>query len=287
MYIIALINKGIKTAVIQMNIVQGDIPYNLSNAVQKIKDAAANGAELVCLPEAFATGMNFMQLHNIAQPIGNSEIVSTLCELANSNHIYIIGGFIEKEESGHIFDTAIVIDDEGKIAGKYRRRLLWSGETTFLTGSNDYCTYIDTKIGRIGIIIGYELFFPQLCKEYFDSKVDVIVCIANIFTSLRDKANALVRARAVENQCYFLFSSSIGTHTLVSDTYMGCSTIACDKTLLPKRLINTKAEDPICLVKTENREDIIYNKLYISALRDSKERYFKKDYDVYKKNMLN
>lgn len=281
---IQLLNKYIKVAVIQMNIVQGDIAYNLGNAVKKVEEAANNGSDFICLPEAFATGVNFMQLHNTAQSVQDSEILNTMKELAMKHKVTIVFGMIERDGDSRIFDSAFVVNDKGEIDGKYRRRVLWYGETSFIDGFTEEPMLIETKFGKIGIIIGYEIFFPETCRKYYENNVAMIVCIANIFKSLAEKTVVLLRARAVENQCYFLFVSSIGTHTLVSDTYMGRSAITCDKSLLLSRLVNTKEVDALTLVQAENREDILYTKLYLNALRDSKDRYFAKDYDAYKRN---
>lgn len=269
-----------------MNIVQGDIVYNLNNAAEKIEEAARKGAMLICLPEAFATGINFMQLHNIAQSVENSEILDKMKKLAKKHQVSIIFGMIECEGESQIYDSAFLINEEGNIVGKYRRRVLWYGETSFLESSNEEPMCIETKFGKIGIIIGYEIFFPQLCEKYYEEKVVMIVCIANIFRSLADKVAVILRARAVENQCYFLFSSSIGTHTLVNDTYMGRSAIVCDKSLFPKRLVVLKEEDMFTIAEAKNTEEILYSKLYLNALRDSKERYFVKDYQAYQVNQI-
>lgn len=282
MTVIQLLNKSIKAAVIQMNIVQGDIAYNLANAVKKTEEAAGNGADMICLPEAFATGVNFMQLHHIAQSVEDSEILNTMKELAKKLQVTIIFGMVEREGESKIYDSAFVVNDNGEIDGKYRRRVLWYGETSFVESSNEELECIETKFGKIGIIIGYEIFFPELCKKYYEENVVMIVCVANIFKSLAEKTAILPKARAVENQCYFLFTSSIGTHTLVSDTYMGRSAIICDKSLLPRRLVNLKEGDALVIAETKNMEDILYSKLYLNALRDSKDRYFLKDFQAYK-----
>lgn len=285
MICIQLFGSFVKVAVIQLNIVQGDIEHNLSNAIKRIIDAAHNGAELICLPEAFATGINFMQLHNVAEYPKDSKVLRTIVDLARKFHVSIVFGLIEKDENGEIFDSVFVVNDEGIIDGTYRRRILWYGEANFISrGSLNY-PYINTKFGKVGIIVGYELFFPEACRRYYEEEVDLIICVANIFNKLSDKARALLRARAIENQCYFIFASSIGIHTLVNDIYMGKSGIYCDQSLLPNRLASYKEGDVFIINETQNREIILYGKLYLKSIRDSGDRYFSKDFKASLENI--
>ncbi|MFF2910170.1 carbon-nitrogen hydrolase family protein [Paenibacillus sp. NPDC057934] len=277
----ALLSRSAKVAVIQMNIIQGDVHTNLDCAVSKIESAVKLGAELICLPEAFATGINFMQLHKVAEHLASSVIVQTISDLARAHKVYIIAGIIERSEKDEIFDTAIVINPDGHIEHRYRRRVLWSGEIHFLEASSEQVTYFDTKFGRIGLIIGYELFFPSLCTDYFTNNVVMIVCLANIFSSLKSIVPAICQARAYENQCYFVFASSIGTHTLVNDSYMGGSSIFCNSTLLPKRLVFKIGTSENVSVTAGNHEDILCENLHLDSLKSSKERFFRGDFERY------
>jgi len=78
-----------------------------------------------------------------------------------------------------------------------------------------------------------------------------------------------------------VFASSIGTHTLVSDTYMGYSSISCNLALLPKRLIYKRNTDENVIISAKNNEEILCESLHLEALKKSKDRFFSKDFELY------
>jgi len=261
----------LRIAVAQMNILQSNKEWNLQQARKFIEQAASDGVELVCLPEAFATGVNFMDLHKMAEGIPDGVIFHTLVDLATINKIHIVAGIVEKDEHGRIFDSAVIISDKGALLGKYQRRFLWTGENNYFSqGMPMYC--INSNIGRIGLLVGYDIFFPEACHNYFLDDVDLLICVANVFEELSNSAQQLCRARSIENHCYFIFTSGIGEHNLINKKYMGVSMITCDPYYITKQLKRKQSIDMDILCKAGTSEVLLSRDIYIEEMKKYKKK---------------
>lgn len=261
----------IKLSVIQMNIIQDEKELNIKRAQELIDEALRQEAKIVCLPEAFATGINWMSLRNMAEEIPDGNITKRLSKQAKDAEVYIIAGILEKEGSD-IYDTAILLDSNGAFLGKHRRRFLWNGERGFISPGQESSKCIPTPMGKIGLLIGYEINFPEACREYFREQVDLLVCVATIFEDFSYPTEHLCRARAMENHCYFVFASGLGEHQLANKRFMGKSLIACD----PMFLINQGFQADILsidiLSQAEKNEGILIQTLLLEDLIKSKKK---------------
>ena len=113
----------VKVGLVQMSCTK-DKQENLDKAIAKVREAAAKGAQIVCLPELFLTHY-FCQEENhdnfaIAEKIPG-KTTNTLCELAKKISVIIIVPLFEKKVSGLYHNSCVVIDEKGKIFGHYRK----------------------------------------------------------------------------------------------------------------------------------------------------------------------
>ena len=258
-----VIVEFLKVAVIQPDVKANDYVYNLNNTINKIGICAAEGAKLIAIPEAFATSLNLPKVKELAQT-EDGEICTKLIQKAKEYGVYIIGGFIE-ESDDKIFSTSILISPSGKIQGKYRRRFIYDLEKHFVERGNDICI-VNTDVAKIGIIMGYDVNFPEATRELFRQKVEIIVCPAQIPLTYSNSTRHLVIARAIENSCYFIFASSCGRNTIARLTYMGGSMIAQSPVgLEPFSTSYVRQKDVLATCDTE--ESIIYAKLNMTNIR--------------------
>lgn len=250
--------KADKIAVIQYKIIQDDKEYNIKQAIELVQKAIINGANLICLPQTFATGMNFPSVGRMAED-ETGFIMNTMQALALKNKVSIVFGMLEKDNK-NIYDSAFILNKDGNIIGKYRRLSLLAEEHEFLD-KGSAGQVIDTEFGKIGLLLGYDIRFPASCLKYFTNQVTTIICMSNMFIEYGFPVETICRARASDNVCYFVFVSCLGMHKYVNTIYMGRSMVI-DGTI--EHLNNDTNADIIAKAGTE--ETILYADLYFKKM---------------------
>lgn len=201
---------------------------NLAEAERLVRVAAADGAELIVLPELFNLYGNLQQAAAEAEPL-DGPTAQLLRELAVESKAWIIGGsFAEMGTGGKAYNTSLTIDPQGQVRGVYRKMHLFDvdlGEVLrvkesdhLLPGQDTGCFDID--LARIGVSICYDLRFPEIYREQSRRGAELF-CIPAAFTRTtgRDHWELLLRARAVENQCYVIAANQVGAHSPRSASY--------------------------------------------------------------------
>ncbi len=141
----------------------------LAKHVEMIEQAAAQGAQVVCLQEIFFGPYFCAQQEpkwfQTAEP-DDGPTVETMREVARKHELVLVVPFFEKELEGVFYNTAVVIDADGSVAGKYRKThipqvgpIFW--EKYFFKPGNLGYPVFDTRVGRIGVFICYDRHFPE------------------------------------------------------------------------------------------------------------------------------
>lgn len=207
-------------AAIQM-ISSPSVEDNLATARRLVAQAAAGGAQLVVLPEYWAI-MGKQETDKLAhaeQP-GSGPIQDGMAQMARQHGIWLIGGTLPliSGEEGKVLNTTLVYDPQGEPAGRYDKIHLFG----FTRGTESYnesrtivpgaqVRTIETPFGRVGLSICYDLRFPELYRAMGDC---ALIVVPAAFTHTTGSAHweVLLRARAIENQCYVLASAQGGLH---------------------------------------------------------------------------
>lgn len=199
-----------------------DVQANLAFARRGIRRAARQGADLVALPE------NFAYLRKEGQPVPIHEgldgpIVTGMRELAAESDCYLLlGSFPEtRRRRRRISNTSVLIDRKGVIVATYRKLHLFDiairGGVTLRESRTvqpgDEVVVAETSLGRLGLSICYDLRFPELYRRQMRLGAQVIFVPA-AFTSFTGPAHwlPLLRARAIENQCWVVAPAQTGRH---------------------------------------------------------------------------
>jgi N-carbamoylputrescine amidase len=175
-----------KVALIQMNF-SDDAQHNVGRASARIAEAAAAGAEIVCLPE-LATSIYFCteierEHYKLAESV-NGPSVSAIAEAARAAGVYVVFPFYERdEEDDQLYNTAAFIDRRGQVTGRYRKNIIpltkFPGEIGiekyyFRPGNLGYPVF-DTDLGiRVGITICFERHFPESGRSLALNGADLI-----------------------------------------------------------------------------------------------------------------
>jgi omega-amidase len=204
--------KRYTAAGVQMDIFSRDGKGNLRRAVELTEEAAEGGAKLVCLPELFTTGFDYDYIRQTAGPVPGP-LTETLSSLASKLGIFLAAGSIPERKDNELYNCAVLFGPDGNILGSYRKMHLFPlmGETREFCGG-DRCDVFDTELGKIGIIICYDLRFPELARKLACAGAELIILPAEFPYPRFDHWRCLLQARAIENQCYVMGVNRVGRH---------------------------------------------------------------------------
>jgi len=198
----------IRTASIQFNVRQGDVDANLAYVREALERAAAQGVQLAVLPEMWSSGFAYKNLNELAKRTAG--IVEELLELSGRLKLVICGSMPEPDGVGKVFNTIFLVDN-GRLAGIYRKIHLFSllkEDLAFAGG--DKWLLADTSIGKVGVIICYDLRFPELTRRLAIEGAQVICVPAQWPKPRQEHWRALLRARAIENQLFVVACNACG-----------------------------------------------------------------------------
>ena len=235
------VNMVSQLSAIQM-VSGANIDKNLSMLKTQLKILSPKKDQLVLLPEnalCFADKQQYLQL---AEPLGEGKYQQQLSQLAQQFSCYLIcGSFpILSDTSGKIYTTSLVFSPMGKLISHYHKIHLFDAivadkqkaykeSDTFIAGNTLQLFKWQTPQGcfNVGLAICYDLRFPALFQSLRAQGADIILLPA-AFTQVTGKAHwhALLRARAIENQCYIVAANQGGLHACARQTY-GHSMIVC------------------------------------------------------------
>ncbi len=197
---------------IQMH-VTADKKQNVMRGMNQIKRLAEEGAQVVVLPEMFCCPYQTSLFSEYAEKEGE-ETFQMLSEGARENEVYLIGGSVpEISEDGKIFNTSYVFDRSGRKIGKHRKMRLFNidikngqrfREADTLS-AGEQITVIDTDYGKIGVMICFDVRFPELARDMALEGANIIfVPGAFNMTTGPSHWEVLFRARAVDNQIFMV-----------------------------------------------------------------------------------
>ena len=142
---------AIKLAMIQMKVEGGELDLNLKHAAEQIAKAAGEGAQLVLLPEVMDLGWTHPSAKTLAFPVPGGKTFEQLAEAAKNNQIYVVAGIVEKD-GGHTYNTAVLIDPDGKLILKHRK-LNELDIAHDLYDQGDRLNVCHTGLGTIGLMV--------------------------------------------------------------------------------------------------------------------------------------
>jgi nitrilase len=214
----------LKIAAIQM-VSSASLLENLATANRIIKAAAQDGAQVVVLPEYFCImGLKDTDKVHAREKLGSGPIQEDLAGIAKDSGIYLIAGTIplEAKDPNKVLNTTLVFSPDGQRVGRYDKIHLFG----FQTNTERYQESETIEAGKqpgivkitingaewsLGLSICYDLRFPELYRAL--GQVDChIIPAAFTYTTGKDHWEILLRARAIENQCYVLASAQGGIH---------------------------------------------------------------------------
>jgi predicted amidohydrolase len=205
-----------------------DVDQNLAACGRLCAQAKERGAALLLLPENFAfLGRGDGDTVRVMQPL-DGPLFSRFRALASQHGLWIsFGGFPETHDATHAHNAHVLVDDQGAVQRVYRKIHLFDveigvsqyRESAAITAGSEVVV-ADSPVGKLGMSVSYDLRFPELYQSLGRRGAQVLLVPA-AFTLLTGKEHweVLLRARAIENQCYVAAAAQTGRHNDKRDTY--------------------------------------------------------------------
>lgn len=205
-----------------------DKQVNFAACKQLVEDAKQRGASMVFLPEGFDyIGSSRDETLALSESL-TGDTISQYTQLARKLEVWLsLGGFHERghdwESDRRIYNSHIIIDDKGDIVSVYRKSHLFDvelpekgvslKESAFTIPGPSLVSPVQTPIGKVGLGICYDLRFPELSLALQRSGAEILT-FPSAFTVATGAAHweVLLRARAIETQCFVLAAAQVGRH---------------------------------------------------------------------------
>lgn len=223
-----------KLALLQLEIVGGDLEGNRERALDGIEHAAARGADLVALPELWNVGFfAFEQYADAAEPI-DGPTLARIADAAEAHDVGILAGSIVEDferspvptpAASGLANTTVFFDRDGTRLGYYRKQHLFgyeSEETTRLT-PGDSLGIVEFGGFTVGMTTCYDLRFPRLYAQLLEAGVTLLLVPSAWPYPRVEHWSVLTTARAIENLSYLAAVNGVGTFG--SEELLGRSTI--------------------------------------------------------------
>ncbi|PAF12186.1 carbon-nitrogen hydrolase [Shouchella clausii] len=225
-----LFTKELKTmhvAVFQMEVLAGKPDQNRERVKTWVEQLCREQQErplTIVLPELWTTGYQLEDLGELAEEEGK-ETIAFLQQLARAHRIHMVAGSIATKKDGGIYNTALVIDAQGKLVYTYDKVHLvpMLNEPAYMQGGSVPPALFELDGVKMAVLICYDLRFPELARRLALEGAQVLFIVAEWPLARAMHWKVLQQARAIENQFYLLSCNSVGSHN--GTAYAGTSMV--------------------------------------------------------------
>jgi predicted amidohydrolase len=267
--------EKIKIALAQMNCKREDKKENLTKIEKTVTKARKQAADLVIFPELSLTGYVVRdQIYELAETIPgpSTKVIENIAKKTKSHIVFGMPELSEKAQAT-IYNAAVLVGPEGFI-GKYRKMYLpthsiFEEKRYFRPGYQ--ATVFDTELGKIGLIICYDIFFPEVSRLTRLEGAQLIVCISASPATRRAFFETLTVARAIENTAFLAYVNLVGIEDGLQ--FWGGSRIVGPN---GKVLVQAKYDDEDLVMCDIDYADIRSVETFVPTLRDLRPELFDK-----------
>jgi predicted amidohydrolase len=200
-----------RVSLVQANSIAKDKEKNLA-FMEKVVNKT--NSDLIVFGELFLTGYLCHDSFSRLAEYASGPSVQRISKLSQRNNCYVVFGMPEKSANvrGIVYNTAVLTHPDGKV-DYYRKWVLpnfgpFEEKRHFQSGSE--LPVFSTKIGKVGLLICYDIFFPEISKTYALKGGEILCCISASPTIARDYFEKVMMARAIENTAFFIYTNLVG-----------------------------------------------------------------------------
>ena len=208
---------------------KSDIIENVNAATKYVLECTSKGANMIFLPESFA----YITTDISAKPFSESidgPIITHFKDIAKKQNVWLsLGGFPLIQSSPTPYNSHIIINNSGQIESVYSKLHLFDinldeqnvhNESKKTTKGDIVPLPIKCPVGLLGLSICYDLRFPELYRRHFKNGATTLAVPAAFFKKTGEAHwEILIRARAIENQCYVISAAQAGAHSPTRSSY--------------------------------------------------------------------
>jgi predicted amidohydrolase len=199
------------------------VAFDAMATVDKMAEIATNltssfpWVQLIMFHELVVPGLDqFVTSEDRDWIVKNAEVVpgaitERLCILAKTLNRWIIPGSMYELDGDKLYNTALVISPQGEIIRKYRKMFPWLPYENGVTPGDEFCVFDIPEVGRFGLCICYDMWFPEVARSLVWLGAEVILQPTLTPTSDRVLELVMCRANALFNQCFFISVNGVGT----------------------------------------------------------------------------
>ncbi|WP_170228571.1 carbon-nitrogen hydrolase family protein [Nesterenkonia populi] len=203
--------RAARLGVVQMEAAPGEEQANVAQAQAYVEQLAAQGIDLIVLPELFITGYDLSyDLSALADPPKGPH-TQLLSQWARQYEIIIVTALLAKTHDGDLLDWAVVVDETGTITGA-SKQYLWGKESQKFITEPGPAALAPTRIGMVGAAICYEAGFPEVVRDLALRGAEIIGVPAAFGRERLYAWDLLTRSRALENGCFLAAAGLTGTN---------------------------------------------------------------------------
>ncbi|MEM2987847.1 MAG: carbon-nitrogen hydrolase family protein [Candidatus Bathyarchaeia archaeon] len=262
-------------ALAQISCQRGDKKANIRRIEEYAAKAKQDGAELVIFPELSLTGYTVRdELFDLAEVIPGPS-TNAVIKIAKKHETHIVFGMPELSEKTQatIYNSAVLVGPEGYI-GKYRKihlptHSVFEEKRYFRPGY--HVGAFSTGIGKIGLIICYDIFFPEVCRLTRLEGAQMIVCVSASPAVRKSFFETLTVARAIENAAFLAYVNLVGIEDGLQ-FWGGSRLIAPNGKIIAK----AKYDEEDLVVGEVNYTDIKSVEAFVPTLKDLRPELFGK-----------
>jgi predicted amidohydrolase len=201
-------NGSIRVAGIVLKWLRGEKELNFQRAEAMIRQAAAGGASVVCTTECFLDGYAIKDktipldvYRELGEPIPAGPYFRRLARLADELDIYLVAGMLERDGE-RLYNTAVLIDPRGELAGKYHKQEL--GHESVRNSAGHESTVFTTEHGKVGLMICADRTVPQIVRRFAEGGAELLICPSGGMFGPRTN-DPIVQARSRETGLPIVF----------------------------------------------------------------------------------
>lgn len=265
--------KKVSVALAQISCKVGDKNYNLRKMERYVKQARKKQANLIVFPELALTGYVCRDLvYELAEPVPGPSI-QQLEAIAKEENMHIVLGMLEKSSKAKavLHNTAVLISPEGFI-GKYQKMHLPTHsvfeEKRYFRGGYQTPVF-DTSIGKLGLIICYDVFFPEITRLLRLKGAQLVICVSASPSVRRGFFEVFTAARALENTMFLAYVNLVGIEDGLQ--FWGGSRMIAPS---GKIIVQAKYDEEDMVVTQINYSDMDRVGVFVPMLRDLRPELF-------------
>jgi len=210
-----------QVAAIQLTPILNDVQANIKRGINFMRQIS-DEADLIVFPELWTTGyyLSKQAFMLLAETTDGPTIDCLRNEALKTNSI-IINTFAEKDDNDNLYISAAVIDQSGELTGVHRKSLLWGRENEIFTRGDIKYPIIETKFAKIGVLICYEMEFPEPSRLLALEGAELIVCPSVWSVAASRRWDIQLPARALDNSIFIMGINTVGNNTCGKSKLVG------------------------------------------------------------------